>query len=310
MKQENNYLVYELVDHENNPFYIGKTKNLKQRMYEHWRLATKHNGKFHVCNKIRKLIKENNYTELKYNILFNNLSSNEAINQEIKSIKEFKDKGIKLTNLTDGGEGTPGSIRIFTDEWKNNLKLAKKKQYNEGYTQLTKGKTYEEIYGEKKSKEIKEISGKKISEGIKNGTINHNKNKKLEDIVGIERSKELKKINSNTAKNTFTGIKQSEEHINKRIQNQLITKQNWSKEQKEIQSIKNKQAAETSIKRNNIKIILPNNKEIILYASYIEITNFLLKEYNIICGEHSVSSILRNKAFYKNTKHKCNFIFV
>ena len=242
-KEEKKFYVYEIIDNNNIPFYVGRTKNIKQRMYEHWRLATKRNGKYYVCNKIRKLISEYNY-ELKWNILCNKVSFQESIDQEIAIIAKYKSKGLKLTNLTDGGEGTIGRIPIFTKEWKENLSKSKRKLFDDGYFQLTKGKKYEEIYGEIKAKEIKEKTGKKISEGIKNGTINHNKGKTIEELVGIERAQELKKISSNTAKRIFTGKKQSQEHKEKRLNKQSETKQNWSPEQKIEASKRAKIAAE------------------------------------------------------------------
>lgn len=241
--------VYELIDHEGNPFYIGRTKNIKQRMYEHWRDATKRDKQTHVYHKIRKLIREDNYCILKWNILFETEIFEESTAMEIKLIKEYRDKGIQLTNLTDGGEGLEGVKRTFTEEWKQKLRDAKKKQYAEGYVQDTKGKTFDEIYGETKAKELKEKTGKKISEGIKNGTINHNKGKTLEELVGHERALELKKMTSERAKTTFTGTKQSQEHKQKRLQKQRETKANWSDEKRKEMSEKNRQNALKGIEK-------------------------------------------------------------
>ena len=307
--EETKFYVYEILDNNDIPFYIGRTKNIKKRMYEHWRLATKRNGKYYICNKIRKLIQEYNY-QLKWNIVYDGVTFQESIDKEINLIAKYKSDGLKLTNLTDGGEGTTGYVPIFTEEWKENLSKSQHKLYDSGYVQLTKGKSFEEIHGELKAKELKEKTGKKISEGIKNGTINHNKGKTIKELVGIERATELKKINSDTAKKTFTGKKQSQEHKEKRLKKQSETKQNWSVEQKIEASKRAKLAAEASIKRYNIKIILPNFQEEVLYASFTEISKLLLEKYKIKCGNHSISHILNGKANFINTKHKCQFIYV
>lgn len=252
--EETKFYVYEILDNNDIPFYIGRTKNIKKRMYEHWRLATKRNGKYYICNKIRKLIQDFNY-QLKWNIVYDGVTFQESIDGEINLIAKYKSDGLKLTNLTDGGEGTTGYIPIFTTEWKENLSKSQHKLYDSGYVQLTKGKTFEEIHGELKAQELKEKTGKKISEGIKNGTINHNKGKTLEELVGKERTEELKKINSDTAKKTFTGSKQTEEHKQKRLQKQRETKAKWSDEKRKEMSEKYRQNALRGIeKRRDAKL--------------------------------------------------------
>lgn len=76
-------------------FYIGKGKldrawNFRKRN-EYWK---------RVANKYGVVVK----------ILFDNLSEKDALGLEIESIKEHRENGCKLCNLTDGGEGSSGWI--------------------------------------------------------------------------------------------------------------------------------------------------------------------------------------------------------
>lgn len=213
------FYVYEILDHAGVPFYIGRTKNIKQRMYEHWREATKKNKNNYTYNKIRKLIKDHSY-ELKWNVLFDNLNFEDSVNKEIEIIKNYKLAGFTLTNLTEGGEGLFGVKRTFTEEWKQKLRDAKK-----NYVPSNKSKKLEEIIGIEAANEQKKRIGDKISQGIKDGKISHNKGKSIEEIVSKERADELRKISSDTAKKTFTNSKQTEEHVALRISSSKKTRE-------------------------------------------------------------------------------------
>lgn len=78
---------------------------------------------------------------LKYVVFYKeNISKEEAFKIEVSLIEKFrlnKKTGI-LTNLTDGGEGSKGSISP------------------------NKGRTYEEIYGLDKAKELKKIKSDRL----------------------------------------------------------------------------------------------------------------------------------------------------
>ena len=141
-------------------FYIGRTSNLKRRKTEH--LCDK--SKTHKTNKINKFKRLG--LPIEFNILHENLSFDESIKLEIQEIKEHKDKGIILTNLTDGGEGLYGVKRVFTDEWKNNLKTAARQKIENGYVVYNKGKTLIELIGEDKAREQKEIEGISCAFGL------------------------------------------------------------------------------------------------------------------------------------------------
>ena len=272
-------------------FYIGRTNDLHRRSLEH--LCDK--SKTYKANKIQKL--KRNDLPIEFNELHVVDDFDESVTLEIQVIKEHKDRGVKLTNLTDGGEGTIGHVPVFTKEWKNNLKKARQKRVDEGYIVPNKGKTLEELIGSKKAKEQKRRVGKKISEGIRNGTINHNKGKSIEEIVGCEiRANEIRELNSETAKKTFTGTKQSNEHISKRINKQKETKANWSeKERNNIRKI-NKLNGSKSIKRYNFLI----DETFKHYGTWKSLSLALKEELGVIVGEGSLSNFYRGK--YKSLK--------
>jgi predicted GIY-YIG superfamily endonuclease len=276
-------------------FYIGRTCDLKRRKKEH--LLTRTNT--YTSRKIKKLKTLNEPIE--FNILHENITFDESIKLEIKEIKEHKDNGIKLTNLTDGGEGLFGVKRDFTDEWKNNLKIASLNFYKNGGIPVNKGKKLEDLVGTERAKEIKENISIKVNLSLETGkkTI-HNKNKKLEDIVTSERALEIKKIISDTAKKTFTGKKQTQEHIDKRIQKQKETVSNRSLEEKEKYSKIRKKIAEDSSKKS-----LFNVDGFEHYGTWRSLSKALLNERNIkispeVLSRYYRGTILTNKAGIKN----------
>lgn len=308
-KNDNIFIVYEFVDNNDIPFYVGRTGNMKKRLHDHNK-HIKSDFKKYTYNKIRKLINTENYS-LKYNILYDNLTFDESVQLEIDIIKKYKDNGILLTNLTDGGEGTIGTTRIFTEEHKKNLKIARQKLLDSGHINPTKGKTYNQIYGETDA-ELKISKGKKTWKNKRdNGYINPTKGMKLEDIVGIEKANILKEQKSILAKQTFLGTKQKEDHIKKRSLNQSKTKKNWTDEQKQKVSDINRINGMKAHKTYNIKVILNDKSEhIINKTTYSNLSRLLLEQYNIKCNPQSISDILNNKISYLNTKHKCNFMLV
>lgn len=88
------FYVYEHIRKDTGAcFYIGKGTKLRHSSTagrsKHW-----HN----ITNK----------TEIKHNILADNLTEIEAFIFEIKMIESAKKAGIKLCNLTNGGEGVAG----------------------------------------------------------------------------------------------------------------------------------------------------------------------------------------------------------
>jgi len=284
----NNFLVYS-ISTNGEVFYIGRTCDLHRRKLEH--LNDK--SKTYKANKINKLKRIEQSIE--FNILHYNVSYDESVSLEVKEIKEHKEAGFQLTNLTEGGEGLNGVNRDFTEEWKNNLKKARKALFDDGYIVANKGKTLEELIGDKKAKEQKERVGKKISEGIKSGKINHNKGKTIEEIVGEERAYELRKISSNIAKKTFSGTKQSKEHIDKRVKKQKETILKRSEEEREKIRKLNKINGAKSIKYYNFCV--DGFKH---YGTWKSLSNALYEQQNIKVSPVSLSDFYRGK--YKSLK--------
>ena len=124
------YYIYEIIDHEEHPIYVGQTLDLERRMNEHrWAAtcASVRDYKKYLYKKIRKLIREHEYTFM-YRVICEVPTSEEAYQRERAQIAQRRREGIRLCNLTDGGEGTPGKKPVFTNEWRQRLSEAAKRR--------------------------------------------------------------------------------------------------------------------------------------------------------------------------------------
>jgi hypothetical protein len=121
----NNSYVYTLVDPRNNlPFYVGK--GVGRRCFFHSWEAKNTKNISHKLSKIRQLHK--NGIEVVICKVEENVSDEQAKDLECLLIEEMRNIGIKLTNMTDGGDGTLGlkrtpeqiakSRHVWTDEQK------------------------------------------------------------------------------------------------------------------------------------------------------------------------------------------------
>lgn len=99
---KNTYCLYYLADENDEPYYIGKTKDFEGRKKDH--IKSIESGcplpKYH---KARKLIR--NGIPFKMKKLERNIPEKDINNAEIEAIKTFKEVGFYLFNLTKGGEG-------------------------------------------------------------------------------------------------------------------------------------------------------------------------------------------------------------
>ena len=103
-----NSYVYALIDPRNNlPFYIGKGVN--RRCYFHVWEAKNTSNKSPKLNKIRKIQRLGLSVGIKK--LDENITDEKAKEFECFLISELKEFGIKLTNLTSGGDGVSGYKR-------------------------------------------------------------------------------------------------------------------------------------------------------------------------------------------------------
>ena len=94
------YSIYAFVDMKGNPYYIGKTNNLKRRKSEHLEEAKKGN-KLPKYNKLRKILKDGG--KFKVVVLAKALKESDAYLIERSFIEEYRKNGYNLMNLTKGG---------------------------------------------------------------------------------------------------------------------------------------------------------------------------------------------------------------
>lgn len=156
--------VYQHIRRDTNEvFYIGIGKSPKRMMSKNYR--NKH--WYNIINK----------TEYYGEILFENISWEEAKIKEKELIKKYGRKDLNegsLVNMTDGGDGTCGYIH--TEEWKSQNSLR------------SKGKTIPEYQKDSVKKYmsnrlITEDFKRKVSEGVK----------KYYDTIGRKENKKCKK---------------------------------------------------------------------------------------------------------------------
>ena len=104
--------------------YIGKTiHTLRWRLACHIREAIKLQIKNHRCNWIRKSLGDG----FAIQIILLDEAVGDGCKEEISWIKHGKERGWKLTNNTDGGDGTPG--RITTPETREKIRIAVKRYF-------------------------------------------------------------------------------------------------------------------------------------------------------------------------------------
>lgn len=138
-----NYKIYLLSDPITNEIrYVGQTCNsLKNRLAQHVSSIKNQNDTCYRTNWIKSLNKQ----KLIPNIILikENLNKTECNELEKYYIKFYKDQNIKLTNMTEGGEGSVGFKHtletkqklskmkklMMTEEYKNNLKIKGKEKW-------------------------------------------------------------------------------------------------------------------------------------------------------------------------------------
>jgi len=160
------------------PFYVGMGKGYRYRRhttnYEiEWNYNTIKNGKI-------KHLLENGIDPLKYVVFYKeNISKEKASEFEkslISSMGRINNNTGILSNLTDGGDGWNGAVS------------------------KSKGKTYEEIYGPQKAKELKEkrrkkLLGNKLGAKSKGKKMSEAQKRKLSELKSIQVKQMDKELN-------------------------------------------------------------------------------------------------------------------
>jgi len=185
----NNFYIYEHIRNDNNlPFYVGKGKNnranqkISRNKYWH-----------HVVNK------SNGF---KVNYIKKDIDEELAFLCEIEAIDVYKRRGLKLVNLTLGGEGASGLSRVVSEEQKK------------AQSERMKGNQY--------------FKGKKIPNNTKIAVIESNKRRKgiatgIANFAGKSHSEEHKLYMHEKMKN-----RQFSEET--RIKMSIAQKKRWNKE--------------------------------------------------------------------------------
>lgn len=97
-------VVYRYRNKINNKFYIGKTINPEKRKIAH--KSTARNQKDPSYNNpFYRAIRKYGEESFEYSIIYSSQDEKSLLEREIKAIKEYKDNGLTLYNITDGGEG-------------------------------------------------------------------------------------------------------------------------------------------------------------------------------------------------------------
>lgn len=94
--------IYILKDQENNIRYVGKTTNIRRRLYSHIAEAKLNKSKRYVLNWIRQLLSNNQKPILE---VIEECNENNWQEREIYWINYYKETTPNLCNLCDGGTG-------------------------------------------------------------------------------------------------------------------------------------------------------------------------------------------------------------
>jgi len=100
-------ITYGLLDPRDNRLrYVGQSSIGLERPQKHWKHKKLRERKDHCHNWIRLIIADGLLPEV---VIIEELDDRLKLNKaEMKWIKKYRDDGLDLTNMTDGGEGTHG----------------------------------------------------------------------------------------------------------------------------------------------------------------------------------------------------------
>lgn len=117
------FFIYELLDPRSKEIrYVGKTNNPKHRYSQHLYCSKYRKRTSHCVSWIKSLLEIGLEPILEIKEEFNNEC--ECFRREIELISKYRNDGVKLTNLTNGGEGQSG--RIVSIETRKKISDTKK----------------------------------------------------------------------------------------------------------------------------------------------------------------------------------------
>lgn len=174
------YLIKNLV---NGCVYVGCTRTTFNHRYKThlWALENNRHENKHLQSAFNKYKDEN----FEFSIIEIIENKDEIYNSEIRIIKEYKDKGFSLYNITSGGEGLndlPEETRKYIGEL-NRIRM-----------------TGQKLSEETKRKMSESRKGRKMSEKSRQRLMEYNKNKTLTQEQKQHLSNMFKGENSNLAK--------------------------------------------------------------------------------------------------------------
>jgi hypothetical protein len=176
------FFIYELLDPRSKEIrYVGKTNDPKHRYSQHLYCSKYNKRTSHCVSWIKSLLGIGLEPILEIKEEFNN--ERECFVREIEIISEYRNNGVRLTNLTDGGEGQSG--RVVSEETRKKISNTKKLTPNPYL-----GKKRPEYIGQKISASSR---GRKLTEEHKNKLSNAKTGKKLSENTKAKMSLSAKK---------------------------------------------------------------------------------------------------------------------
>jgi hypothetical protein len=198
-----------LIDYNYNDwYYVGKTStNINERFNAHVCSCRKNKTKHHKC--WNKAIKEGNQPEI---IILEETNGDKINDLEKWYIAYFKSIGVKLTNLTIGGDGLQG--HIFSKEHKD--RISKTKIFQKRTNTIEHNNILKMANNHPRTEEFKQKmkiirTGTKWSDEVKNKISKSNKGKHNDN----NRQKQIIQMDlSNNIINTFNSISEAAISIN------------------------------------------------------------------------------------------------
>jgi len=104
MSMEIEYCVYAIINKINGSVYIGKSYRVSRRWKTHVRDALENDSQLPLHRAIRK----HGIESFDFVIVEKCVDDRASLDAEVKHIREYRERGVTLYNLTDGGDGARG----------------------------------------------------------------------------------------------------------------------------------------------------------------------------------------------------------